>query len=153
AQSRGQARARGDRRAMIAPIALPTRGWTIRRRLLFGFGASMALFVVTALVQLSLMRRTQRSMKVQLKEVLELQRNVTHTSDATRDYVTFAQTDLLGRDSMYQRRVDSLFTAADSLRRVVTSGTVLGEAGRVRIDRIGAIQSRVAVRLALARAA
>jgi methyl-accepting chemotaxis protein len=138
---------------MIGSIALPTRGWTIRRRLLFGFGASMALFVVTALVELAMMRRTQRSMKVQLKEVLELQRNVTHTSDATRDYVTFAQTDLLGRDSMYQRRMDSVFTAADSLRRVVTSGTALGEAGRVRIDRIGAIQSRVAVRLALARAA
>jgi methyl-accepting chemotaxis protein len=138
---------------MIGPITFRVRGWTIRRRLLFGFGASMALFVVTALIELSMMRRTQGDMKSQLKEVLDLQRNATKSSDATRDFVTFAQTDLLGRDSMYQRRIDSLFTAADSLRRLVTSGTALSEAGRVRIDRIGAIQSRVAVRLALARAA
>ncbi len=136
--------------ALPAPLA---SGWTIRRRLLVGFGAMMALFVATAMVELSMMRQRDGRQRAELREVLDLQRNLTSTSDATRDYVAFAQTDLLGRDSMYQRRMDSLFVAADSLRRLVTSGTVLGESGRVRVDRIGAIQSRVAVRLALARAA
>lgn len=138
---------------MIAVPPALTRGWTIRRRLLAGFGAMMALFVLTAMVELSMMRQRERDTREQFREVLDLQRNLTRTSDATRDYVAFAQTDLLGRDSMYQRRMDSLFVAADSLRRLVTSGTALGESGRVRVDRIGAIQSRVAVRLALARAA
>jgi methyl-accepting chemotaxis protein len=113
----------------------------------------MALFVVTAVAELSLMRQAQRGTKAQLKEVLDLERNLTATSDATRDYVAFAQTDLLGRDSTYQRRMDSLFVAADSLRRVITSGSALDDVARLRVDRIGAIQSRVAVRLALARAA
>jgi methyl-accepting chemotaxis protein len=138
---------------MNVPAMLRERGWTIRRRLLVGFGATMALFVVSAIVQLAMMRRAQSDTKAQLREVLDLELNLTNTSAATRDYVVFAQTDLLGRDSAYQRRLDSLFVAADSLRRLVTSGTTLGEAGRVRIDHIGAIQSRIAVRLAMARAA
>jgi methyl-accepting chemotaxis protein len=121
--------------------------------LLFGFGATMALFVVSALVQLSMMRGAQRDTKAQLREVFDLERNLTNTAAAMRDYVVFAQTDLLGRDSAYQRRLDSLFTAADSLRRLVSAGTTLGDAARVRVDRIGAIQSRIAVRLAMARAA
>jgi methyl-accepting chemotaxis protein len=49
--------------------------------------------------------------------------------------------------------MDSLFAVADSMRRLLTTGSALREADRVRIERIGAIQSRVAVRLALARAA
>jgi len=127
--------------------------WTIRRRLLVGFGGTIALFIAAALAELSMMRRTQRDLKAELREMLDLQSKLTSVSDATRDYVAFAQTDLLGRDTVYQRRMDSLFTVADSVRRLLSTGNALREADRVRIDRIGAIQSRVAVRLAYARAA
>jgi methyl-accepting chemotaxis protein len=137
---------------MNAPL-LGERGWTIRRRLLVAFGATMVLFVMSAFAELSMLRRSQRETKAQLREVLDLERNLTNTSASTRDYVAFAQTDLLARDSTYQRRMDGLFDVADSLRRLVMNGTTLGEQGRARVDRIGAIQSRIAVRLALARAA
>jgi methyl-accepting chemotaxis protein len=134
-------------------MSLRWSGWTIRRRLLVGFGGTIALFVLAALAELSMMRRTQRDLKGELREMLDLQSKLASVSDATRDYVAFAQTDLIGRDTVYQRRMDSLFTVADSVRRLLSTGNALRESDRVRIDRIGAIQSRVAVRLAYARAA
>jgi methyl-accepting chemotaxis protein len=134
-------------------ISLRGSRWTIRRRLIVGFGATIALFAIAATIELSILRRTQRGLKAELREMLDVQFNLTSTSDATRDYVAFAQTDLLGRDSLYQGRMDSLFAVADSMRRLLTTGSALREVDRVRVDRIGAIQSRVAVRLALAHAA
>jgi methyl-accepting chemotaxis protein len=128
-------------------------GWTIRRRLIVGFGATIALFVVAAVIELSMLRHTQSNLKTELSEMLDLQFKLTSTNDATRDYVAFAQTDLLGHDSVYQGRMDTLLAVADSMRRQLSTGSALRETDRVRIEHIGSIQSLVTVRLALAHAA
>src|SRR6185503_15341810 len=147
----------GARRHGDAMTAIPFRahlgGWTIRLRLLIGFGATIVLLVLATTLSLVMLRRTHTGMKAEMQAVVDLQRHLTTTNDATRDYVVLAQTDLLGRDAQNQRRIDSLATVADSVRRLLISGSSLSEANRGRLERIGDIQSRIAVRLVLAHAA
>jgi methyl-accepting chemotaxis protein len=127
--------------------------WTIRRRLALGFGSTIALLVVASVVGLALSRGTQTATRSRLSEALDVRQNLAASDGATRDFVILAENDLLGGDRTYRVRMDSLFAAADSLRRLLVSGSALSNWERTRVDRIGALQSRIAVRLAMARAA
>jgi methyl-accepting chemotaxis protein len=129
------------------------QGWTIRLRLLVGFGATIAVLVFATSLGLVMLGRTQTRLKQEMQSMADLQRHLSTTNDATRDYVVLAQTDLLSRGSSNADRIDSLATVADSVRRDLSSGSSLLPTNRGRIEEIGQIQSRIGVRLALARAA
>ena len=127
--------------------------WTIRGRLALGFGSTILLFVMGTILGLVSLRRTQTAMQAQLHDALDLRQTLASLDGATRDFVILAENDLLAGDPAYRARMDSLFSVADSTRRVLTTGTALSDEARARIEHIGTLQSRIGVRLALARAA
>lgn len=127
--------------------------WTIRGRLALGVGSTILLFVVGTILGLASLRRTQTAMQSQLESALGLRQTLASLDGATRDFVILAENDLLAGDPTYRARMDSLFSLADSTRRVLTTGSALSDQARARIEHIGTLQSRIGVRLALARAA
>jgi methyl-accepting chemotaxis protein len=127
--------------------------WTIRRRLAIGFGITILLLVVATALGLGMLRQTQLEMQTQIRGALDVRQNLATSDGATRDFVILAENDLLGGDPAYRARMDSLFSLADSTRWVLTTGSALSDEERGRIEHIGVLQSRIGVRLALARAA
>lgn len=132
---------------------LKSRRWTIRGRLAIGFGSTIAFLAIASVLGLSTLRRTQSAMQSQMRSSLAVRTDLATSDGATRDFVILAENDLLGGNPAYRARMDSVFSVADSARRTLTIGTALTDAERARLEHIGELQSRIGVRLALARAA
>ncbi|MBV9775380.1 MAG: methyl-accepting chemotaxis protein [Gemmatimonadetes bacterium] len=125
--------------------------WTIRRRLLLGSGFTVAALCLIG-VGVVLLARAHREMKERMAEVLAVQSDLSSTADAVQHYVVLGQGELLGGGQAQDERMDSVSAVADSVRRVLTTGTALGQAERMRLERIGGLQGRIGARLAMARA-
>jgi len=132
---------------------LELRRWTIRGRLALGFGSTIIFLAALATVGLTTLRRTQSAMQSQLAAAISVRADLSTSDGATRDFEILAENDLLGGNPAYRARMDSVFSVADSARRVLTIGTALTDAERARLEHVGELQSRIGVRLALARAA
>ena len=126
--------------------------WTLRRRLNFGFGTSTLCLIVVGVLALVVLDRTHQQMKERMQGVVHLQQDLFTTQDAMRQYVVLAESDLLREDLSYRARMDTLGFVADSVRGLLTTNGSLSETERAHLELLGALQARVAVRLALARA-
>jgi methyl-accepting chemotaxis protein len=126
---------------------------TIGRRLSVGIGSIIVLLVVTSTLGLVILRRAQRATRTSFTEAMAVRGYLATSNDATRDFVLLAEGDLMTYTPAYRLRMDSLATLADSVRRLLSAGSVITAPERMRLEQIDALQSRIAVRLALARAA
>jgi len=127
--------------------------WTIQRRLQVGIGSIIVLLVAASVLGLVILRRTQRATRASFTEAMSVRDHLSRSNDATRDFVVLAERDLMDASPASRLAMDSLASVADSVRGLLTSGSVITASERKRIEQIDALQSRIAVRLALARAA
>jgi len=125
---------------------------TIRRRLLVGFGTSIALLLGAGLLGIVLLGRENHTLRDHTTEVVAVKSALAASDAATQQFVVLALQDLQRGGSANAARMDSLDAVADSVRRWLTLGTAFGDAERGRLTRLGALHGRLATRLALARA-
>jgi methyl-accepting chemotaxis protein len=126
--------------------------WTIRRRVLIGFGSVIALLFIAAAVAARELERTHRELGDRTRRVLTVKNQLFASQEATRQYVMLAQNDLLRGTGSSVARMDSVSDAADSLRTLLNLGDAMSDAQRSHLSQIGALQGRIGTRLAIARA-
>jgi methyl-accepting chemotaxis protein len=139
---------------MMHPLGL-TRwwgGWTIRRRILIGFGSVIALLFLTGAFGTGLLRAAHRDLRERTVQVITVKNQLFASQEATRQYVVLAQNDLLRGSGSLAARMDSASNAADSLRLVLNQGDAMNDAERAKLAQIGSLQGRIGTRLAVARA-
>ena len=137
-----------------APPSTPRRRirWTVRRRLLFAFGTSAGLLLAAAVVGGVALGRANSRLRERTRVLVDVKNRLFASEEATRQYVVLAQGALLGAGDARQTAMDSASVTADTVRRLLTAGAELGEAERVRLSRVGALQARIGTRLGVARA-
>ena len=134
--------------------ASPTwRQWTIRRRMMLGFGSVIALLFLTGALGTGLLRSAHHALQQRTLQVIDVKNQLFASQEATRQYVVLAQNDLLRSGvSTTGALMDSVSNVADSLRLQLNLGDAMTDAERVRLAQIGALQGRIGTRLAIARA-
>ena len=125
---------------------------TIRRRLLVGFGASILPIFIAASIGSVALGRAHAQLRERTTDVITVKNQLFASEDATRQFVVLSQADLLAPGGGDRAALDSVSIVADSLRRWLTTATTFGESERSRLARIGALQSRLGARFAIARA-
>jgi methyl-accepting chemotaxis protein len=140
---------------MTAP-ALPVavlREWTIRKRVLLGFGSVIALLFLTGGVGTGMLRSAHHHLQERTLQVITVKNQLFASQEATRQYVVLAQNDLLrSGTASAESQMDSVSGVADSLRLQLNLGDAMTDQERVRLAQIGALQGRIGTRLAIARA-
>ena len=138
-------------------LARPPR--TVRRQLLTGVTAAVLTVVVATGLAARASGRVQRSLAVTLTEAAGQSTRLAQSSDAAVRFVAIAEAMLLtpagDRDDALATdaaRADGLAATADSLRRTLLAGRTLSTTDRRRVERVGALQGQIEVRLAVARA-
>jgi methyl-accepting chemotaxis protein len=127
--------------------------WTIRRRLLLGFGFLTAVLFLAGVVGIRALTGVHDEMEHHVREVTDVGDRLLLASDATLRYVALAQSDIMEGTAANAARLDHLSALADSMRRTLIMGTSLGSAAeRARLEEIGAMQGRLEVYLAGAQA-
>lgn len=126
--------------------------WTIRRRMLIGFGSTIALLFLTGVVGTTVLRSAHHDLQTRTRQVIDVKNLLFASQEATRQYVVLAQSDLLRPGGENVAHMDSASDAADSLRALLSTGDAMTEAERARLTKIGALQGRIGTRLAIARA-
>jgi methyl-accepting chemotaxis protein len=124
----------------------------MRRRLLVGFGTTLGALVVCGLLSMQSQDRLYRDMRDAMDASTRLSSTLFRVHDAMLRRVALAQSALVGDRRDHARQADSLSTAADSLRRALLRDSGLLTADRAILEGIGALQGRLEVRLAVARA-
>jgi methyl-accepting chemotaxis protein len=134
------------------PGLASTSGRTIRGRLLVGFGAVIVVLVVTGVLSLLALDAVSRGVRDGVSRSAEVAAAVSRSQDATLGSVAHALADL--QDDAGGERVltDSLAAVADSLRRALVREGGLSDEDRKAIERVGALQARLEVYLAVASA-
>ena len=136
--------------------ALPTmllREWTIRKRVLLGFGSVIALLFLTGAVGTAMLRSAHHTLQARTLQVITVKNQLFASQEATRQYVVLAQNDLLRTaGTTTESRMDSVSNVADSLRLQLNLGDEMTDQERIRLAQIGALQGRIGTRLAIARA-
>jgi methyl-accepting chemotaxis protein len=129
------------------------RRWTIRRRVMLGFGSVIALLFITGAVGTAMLRSAHHNLQKQTLQVIDVKNQLFASQEATRQYVVLAQNDLLRAGaSTAGTSMDSVSAVADSLRLQLNLGDAMTDAERVSLAKIGSIQGRIGTRLAIARA-
>ena len=137
----------------IAAIRPTLRRWTIRRRVMLGFGSVIVLLFLTGALGTSMLRSAHHALQQQMLQVIAVKNQLFASQEATRQYVVLAQNDLLrSGTSSASTGMDSVSAVADSLRLVLSLGDAMTDAERVGLATIGSIQGRIGTRLAIARA-
>ncbi|PYP75569.1 MAG: hypothetical protein DMD35_21200 [Gemmatimonadetes bacterium] len=136
----------------LAALVPALRRWTIRRRVLVGFGSVIALLFVTGALGTSMLRSAHHNLQGQTLQVIAVKNQLFASQEATRQYVVLAQNDLLRAGKAAETSMDSVSAVADSLRLQLNLGDAMTDAERVSLARIGALQGRIGTRLAIARA-
>jgi methyl-accepting chemotaxis protein len=132
---------------------VPLREWTIRRRVLLGFGSVIALLFLTGAVGTGMLRSAHHNLQARTLQVITVKNQLFASQEATRQYVVLAQNDLLRTGAASaEARMDSVSSVADSLRLQLNLGDAMTDQERVRLVQIGALQGRIGTRLAIARA-
>jgi len=135
------------------PATVSLREWTIRRRVLIGFGSVIALLFLTGVIGTTMLRSAHHALQARTLQVITVKNQLFASQEATRQYVVLAQNDLLRSGaSVADARMDSVSTVADSLRLELNLGDAMTDQERVRLAQIGALQGRIGTRLAIARA-
>ncbi|HYD53016.1 MAG TPA: methyl-accepting chemotaxis protein [Gemmatimonadaceae bacterium] len=125
---------------------------TIRRRLLAGFGTSIALLLGAGFLGTQMLGRGHETLRAHARDVVSVKTALAASDAATRQFVILALQDLQRGGTANAAPMDSLDAVADSVRRWLTVETTFGDAERNRLARIGVLHGRLATRLALARA-
>lgn len=126
--------------------------WTIRRRLQLGVLTPMLALLVAGALAIGSLRALRDSIGGTLQNTGAIGERLFAAHDATLRYVALAQAGLISPADANVSRVDSLSLAADSLRRLLVNEGSLTVAERQALERIGALQGRIEVRLSVARA-
>jgi methyl-accepting chemotaxis protein len=139
--------------SVLASLTPAWRRWTIRRRVMLGFGSVIALLFVTGALGTAMLRSAHHNLQQQTLQVINVKNQLFASQEATRQYVVLAQNDLLRSGaSTVGTSMDSVSAVADSLRLQLNLGDAMTDAERVSLAKIGAIQGRIGTRLAIARA-
>jgi diguanylate cyclase (GGDEF)-like protein len=131
---------------------------SLRGRLLLGLSGAVATVLVAAGLTVRDTGRVIATLRHSLDAAVEQRTRLALSSDATMRFVALAEAELLapasdaGSAGRSAARADRLAATADSLRRALLSGPALSTADRLLIERIGARQGAIEVRLAVARA-
>ncbi|MFL5619554.1 MAG: methyl-accepting chemotaxis protein [Gemmatimonadaceae bacterium] len=137
----------------IATLAPTLRRWTIRRRVMLGFGSVITLLFITGALGTALLRSAHHNLQQQTLQVINVKNELFASQEATRQYVVLAQNDLLRSGaSTVGTSMDSVSAVSDSLRLQLNLGDAMTDAERVGLAKIGSIQGRIGTRLAIARA-
>ena len=137
----------------LASLTPALRRWTIRRRVMLGFGSVIALLFITGALGTAMLRSAHHNLQQQTLQVINVKNQLFASQEATRQYVVLAQNDLLRTGaSAVGTSMDSVSAVADSLRLQLNLGDAMTDAERVSLAKIGSIQGRIGTRLAIARA-
>jgi methyl-accepting chemotaxis protein len=137
----------------LASLTPALRRWTIRRRVMLGFGSVIALLFITGALGTAMLRSAHHNLQQQTLQVINVKNQLFASQEATRQYVVLAQNDLLRTGaSTVGTSMDSVSAVADSLRLQLNLGDAMTDAERVSLAKIGSIQGRIGTRLAIARA-
>src|SRR4051812_2226196 len=129
------------------------RRWTIRRRVMLGFGSVIALLFLTGGFGTAMLRSAHHNLQQQTLQVITVKNQLFASQEATRQYVVLAQNDLLRTgETSVAASMDSVSAVADSLRLQLNLGDAMTDAERVSLAKIGSIQGHIGTRLAIARA-
>src|SRR5215213_7384217 len=79
----------------ISAIAPALRRWTIRRRVMLGFGSVIALLFLTGVLGTAMLRAAHHNLQQQTLQVIAVKNQLFASQEATRQYVVLAQNDLL----------------------------------------------------------
>ncbi|MFN8651688.1 MAG: methyl-accepting chemotaxis protein [Gemmatimonadales bacterium] len=126
--------------------------WTIRRRLQLGVLTPMLALVAAGLLAILSLRALRDNVGGTLRATSSIGQRLFEAHDATLRYVAMAQAGLISPGSANLAEADSLSSAADSLRRLLMAEGSLTTSEREALERIGALQGRIEVRLSVARA-
>ena len=124
--------------------------WTVRRRLLLGFGVLTTALLLAGGLGLRALGQVQRDLDLELRDATETGNLLVRSGDAMLRYVALAQARLLSADAGVGQRLDALAASADSLRTSLTARRGLTVEDRASIERLGALQGRIEVRLVVA---
>jgi methyl-accepting chemotaxis protein len=124
----------------------------MRRRLLAGFGTTIGALVICGLLSMQSLDGLYREMRDTMDASSRLSSTMFRVHDAMLRRVALAQAAAAGERGEQTGQADSLSAAADSLRRALLVGAGLRTADRAMLENIGALQGRLEVRLAVARA-
>jgi methyl-accepting chemotaxis protein len=116
-----------------------------------GFGLTVAALLVAGLVAIAALGALRRDVHDNVARAADVGRLLAVSHDATLRLVALAQADLMGGTAR-RDAADSLSELADSVRRALVLGAQLSDEERARLERIGGLQGRIEVRLAVARA-
>ena len=138
---------------VLASLTPALRRWTIRRRVMLGFGSVIALLFITGALGTAMLRSAHHNLQQQTLQVISVKNQLFASQEATRQYVVLAQNDLLRTGaSTVGTSMDSVSAVADSLRLQLNLGDAMTDAERVSLAKIGSIQGRIGTRLAISRA-
>jgi methyl-accepting chemotaxis protein len=126
--------------------------WTIRRRLQLGVLTPMLALLIAGGLAIGSLRALRNTIGGTLENTGAIGERLFAAHDATLRYVALAQAGLISPADANIVRVDSLSLTADSLRRLLVNEGSLTVAERQALERIGALQGRIEVRLSVARA-
>jgi hypothetical protein len=88
----------------IPPLAPVLRRWTIRRRVMLGFGSVIALLFLTGGLGTAMLRSAHHNLQQQTLQVIAVKNQLFASQEATRQYVVLAQNDLLRSERRRARR-------------------------------------------------
>ena len=125
---------------------------TIRGRLLLGFGVTLLALFISGSLSIYAIQRMYRDMRITVSGATRLSTILFRSYDATLRYVATAQAALLDDRLERVAQAESLSVAADSLRRMLLRSSELDTDDRRALENLGAMQSRLEVRFAVARA-
>jgi len=125
---------------------------TIRGRLIVGFGFTLGALFASGVLSIYTIQRMYRDMRSSVASTTRLSTTLFRGYDATLRYVAIAQATLLDARVERLSQADSLSAAADSLRRVLLRSEGIDTDDRRALEQLGAMQGRLEVRFAVARA-
>lgn len=126
--------------------------WTIRARLALGFGLTLAALLMAGVVGIGSLDSVREDARRNVGQVAETGSRLFLAHDAALRLVTLAQGELMGTERFRAGLIDSLTAAADSLHWLLVTESHLDTDERAHLEQMGALQGRVEVRLAVARA-
>lgn len=124
---------------------------TIRSRLLLGFGATILLLLTTGLISVWALGRVRGDVQNRVAGSTTMAMTIARSQEAMLQHVASAQAELLSTTAV-EADARALSDLADSLRRSALQGDALLTKDRETLERIGGLQGRLEVRLAVARA-
>ncbi len=129
----------------------------VRHRLRFGFGAVLVTLVACGGLGIVALAAVRANLQRGMQQEANVSGRLSRASDATLRFVALSQAVLMApasgvSDSLRERRLDSLTASAADERDGLVQASSLGTAERVTLERIGAAQSALEVRFAVARA-